>query len=72
MLSTILNISQLVLAVLLVVVILLQQKGSGIGGAFGGSSNVYNTKRGADKVLHSATIIVASIFFLVSIVNLLV
>ena len=72
MLSTILDISQLVLAVLLVITILLQQKGGGIGGAFGGTSNVYNTKRGADKVLHNATVIIAVIFFLVSIVNLLV
>jgi preprotein translocase subunit SecG len=72
MLSNILDISQVVLAVLMMVVILLQQKGSGMGAAFGGSSNVYNTKRGADKVLHNATIVMAVLFFLVSVVNLVV
>jgi len=72
MLSNFFDITQLVLAVLMMVVILLQQKGSGMGAAFGGSSNVYNTKRGADKVLHNATVVLALLFFIVSVTNLVV
>jgi preprotein translocase subunit SecG len=72
MLIKILQISQLILAILLMVVILLQQRGSGLGGAFGGSSNVFSTKRGVDKVLFNATIVIAVLFFLVSLLSLVV
>ncbi|MFA7654125.1 MAG: preprotein translocase subunit SecG [Candidatus Magasanikbacteria bacterium] len=68
--ETVFNIIQLVLASLLIIVILLQQKGSGLSGVFGGSSNIYSTKRGFDKILHFATIIIAIVFFGISIVRL--
>ncbi|MDO8626529.1 MAG: preprotein translocase subunit SecG [Candidatus Magasanikbacteria bacterium] len=64
------NIIQLVLAIILILVILLQHKGSGLGSAFGGSSNVYSTKRGLDKILHYITIITSIIFFVFSLVRL--
>lgn len=70
MTTTILNIVQLVLAVLLTTAILLQQKGTGLSGVFGGSSNIYSTKRGIDKILHLSTIIIALIFFSISLVRL--
>ncbi|MBU0546524.1 preprotein translocase subunit SecG [Patescibacteria group bacterium] len=65
------NIVQLVLALLLIITILLQQKGSGLGSAFGGSSNIYSTKRGVDKVLFQSTIVIAVIFFAVSFLRLI-
>ena len=65
------NIIQLVLSVLLIVIILLQQKGSGLSAVFGGSSNVYSTKRGVDKILHWGTIILSIIFFGVAILRLI-
>ncbi len=71
MYSLIMDISQLILAVTLVIAILLQQKGSGMGAAFGGSSNVYSTKRGADKILHNATIVISVLFFGLSLARLL-
>jgi preprotein translocase subunit SecG len=64
------NIAQIILAAILVVTILLQQKGSGLGGVFGGSSNVYSTKRGLDKILFYATIIIAIFFFVLSFLRL--
>lgn len=70
--ETIFNLSQLILAVLLVIIILLQQKGTGLSGVFGGSSNIYSTKRGVDKILHFATIALAIIFFGVSLIRLFV
>ncbi|MBD3252063.1 preprotein translocase subunit SecG, partial [Candidatus Uhrbacteria bacterium] len=59
----ILPIIQMVLAVLLVTAILLQQRGSGLGAAFGGGGDVYRTKRGVEKILHYATIGLAIVFF---------
>jgi len=64
------NIVQLVLAVILTAIILLQQKGVGLSGVFGGSSNIYSTKRGVDKILHYTTIVLAIIFFGLSLARL--
>ena len=57
-----LGIAQTVLAVLLVVAILLQNRGAGLSDTFGGSGNIYQTKRGFDKFLFIATIILAVAF----------
>ncbi len=70
--ETILNIIQLVLAVILIVVVLLQQKGTGLSGVFGGSGNIYSTKRGVDKILHYVTIVTTAIFFIISLVRLVI
>ncbi|MFZ6015276.1 MAG: preprotein translocase subunit SecG [Patescibacteria group bacterium] len=67
----ILPIIQIVLSVLLVTAILLQQRGSGLGAAFGGEGTVFRTKRGIEKGLHYATIIIAILFFITSILNVL-
>lgn len=64
------NIIQFVLAALLIAVILLQQKGTGLSGVFGGSSNIYSTKRGVDKILYTTTIVISVIFFGLSLARL--
>lgn len=65
-----LSIAQAVISVLLVVSILLQNRGSGLGGAFGGGdlSNYY-TKRGMEKFLVYATIALAVLFIGLAILN---
>lgn len=68
--ETLSNIIQIVLSAILMTAVLLQNKGSGLGGAFGGSSNVYSTKRGLDKSLHYITIVTAIIFFAFSLLRL--
>lgn len=68
--ETVFNIIQLVLATFLTLLILLQQKGTGLSGVFGGSSNVYSTKRGVDKILHYTTIVTAIIFFGIALLRL--
>ena len=68
----ILNSIQLILAIILIVVILLQQKGTGLSGVFGGSGNVFSTKRGLDKILHYITIGAVVVFFVVSLVRLVI
>jgi len=64
-----LKIGQLIVAILLIIVILLQSKGSGLSGVFGGSGNVFMTKRGFEKKLFVATIILAVLFFAISLAN---
>lgn len=67
----ILTILQLVLGVLLMIAILIQAQGSGLGAVFGGGGNVYRTKRGLEKRLHNATIVLAILFFGISLANAL-
>lgn len=65
------DIIQLILAILLTGAVLLQAKGSGLGAAFGGEGNVYRTKRGIEKKLHNTTIVLAILFFGISLANAL-
>ena len=67
-----LSIAQLILAILLILSILLQARGSGLGSAFGGEGNVYRTKRGAEKRLFQTTIILTILFFGVSLAHALI
>lgn len=63
-----LNLLQIVISVVLIVVILLQVKGSGFGAALGGMSggSVYRTKRGLERTLFQATILLTIIFIFIS------
>ena len=54
--------AQMGLAFILVVGVLLQQRGSGLSSTFGGSGVGYSTKRGAEKVIFQATIVIAVLF----------
>ncbi len=67
----IINIIQLILAFLLIAAILMQARGSGLGAVFGGEGNVFRTKRGLEKKLHTTTIALAIIFFGVALANAL-
>ncbi len=64
---------QIVLSVFLVITILLQQTGAGLGGAFGADnfSAGFHTRRGAEKTLFNITITIAILFVLSAIVSLL-
>lgn len=55
-------IAQIVVSCLLIICILLQSRGTGLGAAFGGEGNVYRTKRGVEKVLFRVTIALAAAF----------
>lgn len=70
MLSTILVIVQMVVAGFLIASILLQQKGSGLGSAFGGTGGVYTTRRGIDRVLFNITIALSIVFFAIALLTL--
>lgn len=60
--DTLLKIIQPVTAVLLILSVLLQQRGSGLGATFGGSGEAYQTRRGIEKFLFFATIVFGSLF----------
>ena len=62
-------IAQAIVSILLVVTILLQNRGSGLGAAFGGDFGGYYTKRGLEKFFLYATIFLAVAFLVLSIVN---
>jgi preprotein translocase subunit SecG len=68
--ATYLYIAQIVVAVALVLIVLLQTRGGGLGGIFGQADTVYRTKRGVEKTLFQLTVALAIIFIVLSIVSL--
>jgi protein translocase SecG subunit len=68
----IITIIQIVLAALLIIAILLQQRGAGLSGAFGGGEgSVYSTRRGAEKIIFISTIVIAVLFFGISFLRII-
>ena len=68
--QTYLNIAQIVLAVALILIVLLQVRGGGLGGIFGQADTVYRTKRGLEKTMFQLTIVLAVLFIIIAIVSL--
>ena len=52
----------LVISVILVILVLLQSKGGGLSNVFGGEGNVYQTRRGLEKGIFYATVVLSVIF----------
>ena len=72
--KSLLSYAQIILSVLLVSAILLQRTGAQVGGAFGGSDNMssaFHTRRGLEKTLFIATIIIALLFAISALLNLI-
>ena len=62
------NVAQILVATMLMLVILLQAKGSGIGTALGGGTNSsFRTRRGVEKTLFQLTIVLAIVFLVISV-----
>jgi preprotein translocase subunit SecG len=64
------NIALIVVSLGLILSILFQVKGGGLGGIFGQSDTVYRTKRGIEKTLFQFTIVLAVLFVAISIIAL--
>ncbi|MBI4099648.1 preprotein translocase subunit SecG [Candidatus Microgenomates bacterium] len=62
----VLTIIEIVVAVALVATVLLQVKGTGLGSTFGGGGELYQSKRGVEKIVFYATIALAAVFGLLS------
>ena len=65
-----LYIAQIIVAVALILVSLLQVRGGGLGGIFGQADTVYRTKRGVEKTLFQLTIVLVVIFVALAVVSL--
>jgi preprotein translocase subunit SecG len=61
-----LNVAQILVSVMLIVVVLLQAKGSGFGAGLGGTTSSFRTRRGLEKTLFQATIFLVIIFLAMS------
>ncbi len=68
--QTYFSIAQIVLSIALILAILLQVRGGGLGGIFGQANTVFRTKRGVEKTLFQLTIVLVVLFITISIVML--
>ena len=69
--DNILQIITVVSAVLLILAILLQQRGASLGAGFGSTGELFTTRRGIDKNLYDVTVVFAVIFVLSILVGLI-
>ena len=67
--QTYLNVAQIVLSTALILIILLQVRGGGLGGIFGQPDTVYRTKRGLEKTLFQLTIALVVIFIILALIS---
>jgi preprotein translocase subunit SecG len=71
--TTIISVIQILLSVLLIALILMQQSDAGLGSAFGtDDGGLHRTRRGAERVLFIATIVVVALFVISAVIALLV
>jgi preprotein translocase subunit SecG len=74
-LSNALQIIQVILSIALILVIILQARGMGLGSLFGGSDTgmgITKTRRGLERTLFQITIILAALFLLNAIIQLMI
>lgn len=63
---------QVSFAILVILLIVMQNRGAGLGSAWGGGGEGYMSRRGVEKILFRATIVVSVIFVLASFIALFV
>ena len=63
-------ILQAIIAIMLIVSILMQNRGSGLGAVFGGDFGGYHTKRGFEKFLFRISVVLAILFAIIALVNI--
>jgi len=66
----VLPISQIIVSIFLIICILLQQRGTALGSAFGGEGGFYATRRGIQKKIYWATIVFGAAFVILALLNL--
>ena len=66
-----LPIAQIVVAIFLIVFILLQQRGTALGSAFGGEGGFYATRRGIQKKIFWLTVVFGVLFVVLALLNLI-
>jgi len=63
--------AQIIVAVFLIILILLQQRGTALGSAFGGGGEFYGTRRGVQKKIFWGTLLLGIAFIILAILNLI-
>jgi protein translocase SecG subunit len=74
-LNTIITVAQIVISVLLIVLVLLQERSGGTSGVFGGSGNeggMYQQRRGLERMMFIATIVCLTLFIATSVALLVI
>ncbi|HLH73937.1 MAG TPA: preprotein translocase subunit SecG [Chloroflexota bacterium] len=66
------NIAEIIISVVLIVVLLLQARGSGFNGTFNSDTSVFRTRRGVEKTLFQLTIVLVLVFVIISIFSVIV
>jgi preprotein translocase subunit SecG len=59
-----LSLAQILVSSVLIVLVLLQVKGTGFGAALGGQDSTFRTRRGMQRSLHRMTIVIVAVFLL--------
>lgn len=65
----VLQIAQMIIAIAVATSILLQARGTGLSGTFGGESTAYRSRRGIERTLFRLTIVLVVVFVLISLVG---
>lgn len=68
---TVLTMSQIIFSLALILLIIMQSKGAGLGSTFGGSGMFYRSKRGVEKIIYRATIVCSILLGLSSLLLLI-
>lgn len=68
----ILLVINIVIAIAITALILLQGKGAGLGSAWGGGGEMFQTRRGIEKVTLRLTVILIVVFFVLSLISFLI
>lgn len=68
--KAVLPLAQIIISVLLMILILLQAKGAGLGSAWGGGGEFYRSRRGVEKIIFFATIVTVVLFLILSILGI--
>ena len=68
--KNLLLIINIALSIIIAVLILIQGKGAGLGSAWGGGGEMYQTRRGIEKLTLRLTVFLIVVFFIISLVNL--
>lgn len=67
-----LDILQIIIAALLIIAVSFQSRGGGLSSVFGGGGASFQTKRGAEKTIFIATIVLAVLFFVISLAHIFI
>jgi len=70
--ETYFQIAQIILAISLTTAVLIQHRGTGLGGAFASDSSIYRSKRGIEKFIYYLTIVLAVLFVVTAIVTTII